>query len=186
MNLRNARGFLAIYNPLSFHPVRRQQQYIITDAGRVYVTCDCTAGTQNTPSDTRCSGPAWPSRKPVCPWNMPRTCPYCQTSCKTCQSVIASHGVRRVCDCIPEVVLFAQDHVRLSVQRGPYFSQPTAATSAHQTVLVPKQVQRLEQKPENRSENVRWAIVFFRPEKRRGGVEREKEQDFFFSFCAWR
>lgn len=62
------------------------------------LTCDCTVGTRNIPNDTRCSGPSWPSRTPVCPWNTPRTCPYCQTSCKTCQSVIASYGVRSVRD----------------------------------------------------------------------------------------
>lgn len=54
-------------------------------------------------------------------------------------------AVRRIY--VPEVVLFAQYHVGLRVKRGPDLAQSAATASAHQTILVPKQVQRLQQKP---------------------------------------
>lgn len=48
---------------------------------------------------------------------------------------------------VPEIVLLAQDHVGLGVQRGPDLAQPAPAAAAHQAVLVPVQVERLQQEP---------------------------------------
>lgn len=45
----------------------------------------------------------------------------------------------------PKVVPLAEDEVRLRVERGPHFAEPAVAAPALEAVLVPEEVQGLEE-----------------------------------------
>lgn len=74
---------------------------------------------------------------------------------------------------LPEVIPLAQYQVRLRVERRAHLSQSAVAASALQAVLVPEEVQSLQQEPLGYPLSATGAL----PRPRRAAVGRRRDGD---------